>query len=387
MATSSEEHDETSAGTAAVAAPALASPLPRENNHNAYRGITNTNGTGCHTSSALQLLFHCFPRLREELLNVANVSANYTVQISSSGSSKEKGNDHAHAIEEEFVYQISWFFHLLANAEDIIEVARAAYATKQQKSKRKKSRRSKKKIDERKAAAIDAFVAKSREGKTNMHEWRNLVDAMKEHNRKNYDKALGQVLNRRSNTEEEHSSGNGGGILGGGRKSTTTCELTCSTLEGAGDAIDPTKLYEQLMSYTIDAMEARHHINTNNVGDAAVVFRCLIAALEFSINRELTRLDEMIGLFEIESWNGDTKEGDETLQLAQTNAHELRSSLAKVRAAMEYEWKGNLLSRIVGISQTGAVSSDNIITTTTITTRLTSRQGVTLNLWSHHCKV
>ncbi|KAK1747149.1 hypothetical protein QTG54_002493 [Skeletonema marinoi] len=147
-----------------------------------------------------------------------------------------------------------------------------------------------------------------------MHEWRNLVDAMKELNRKTYDEALGQVMNRRSSDEER--SGTGGqhiGNLGGGRKS-ATCELSSSTLEGAGDAIDPTKFYEQLMSYTIEAMEARHHINTNNVGDAAVVFRCLVATLEFSINHELIRLDELIGLFEIDNWNdGETKEGDDNL--------------------------------------------------------------------------
>ena len=378
---SSKEHCVKSAASAAAA-----TQLPiRESNHKIiYRGIANTNGTGCHTSSALQLLFHCFPRLRDELLNLANISANYTVQSSS------PEHKHAQAIEKEFVYQLSWFFYLLANAEDIIAIAQAATSsssagsvhgspnTKQKKSTRKKSRRSSrsKKIDEQKAAAIDAFVTKSRKGKTNMLEWRNLVDAMKKHNRTNFDQALGQVLNRRNSEEEGSNTGKHkveevqyGGSLGGGRKS-ASCELTTSTtLENAGDTINPTKFYEQLMSYTIDAMETRYHINTNNVGDAAVVFRCLIAALEFSISRELTRLDEMIGLFEIENWNGETKEEDDetTLQTGQRNAYELQSSLSKARTAMEYEWKGSLLSRIVGTSQTGAVSSDNIITTTSIT--------------------
>jgi len=373
MATSSlEEHDV----SVAAATAALDSQLPMQSNHIICRGITNANGTGCHTSSALQLLFHCFPRLREDLLNIANVSASYTAQQSLSSTSDEENNS-VKAIEKEFVYQLSWFFYLLANAEDIIAIAQEASSssaaipesrTKQKQNKRKKSKRKKKVIDEKKAAAIDAFVTKSRQGKTNMHEWRNLVDAMKELNRKKYDEALGQVMNRRSSDEER--SGTGGqhiGNLGGGRKS-ATCELSSSTLEGAGDAIDPTKFYEQLMSYTIEAMEARHHINTNNVGDAAVVFRCLIATLEFSINRELTRLDEFIGLFEIDNWNdGETKEGEDNLPSGQRNAYELRSSLAKVKDAMEYEWKGNLLSRIVGINQTGAVSPDNIITTTTIT--------------------
>lgn len=369
MATSSEEHD-TSAGAAAAATPSLSSPLPKRNNYKTYyRGIRNKNGTGCHTSSALQLLFHCFPRLREELLQLASVSANCTVHLLSFDSSKDRKHNHAHAVEKEFVYQLSWFFYLLANAEDILALAQSAKLSpaggKQKKSSTKKSKRSirsKKKIYEKKAAAIDAFMAKSREGKTNMLDWRNLVDAMKEYNRNNYDRTLEHVLNRRRN----NCSGTGGGVLGGGRKS-TTFELSCSTLKGAGDAIDPTKFYEHLMTYTKETMEARHHVNTNNVGDAAVVFRCLIAALEFSINRELTRLDEMIGLFEIESWNGETKEGDETLQFGRTNAYKLRSSVFEVRAAMEYEWKGNLLSRIVGTSQTGTVSSDNIITTTTIT--------------------
>jgi len=375
MATSSlEEHDL----SVAAATAALDSQLPMQSNNIICRGITNANGTGCHTSSALQLLFHCFPRLREDLLNLSNVSANYTAQQSlSSTSTSDEENNSVKAIEKEFVYQLSWFFYLLANAEDIIAIAQEASSssaaipesrTKQKQNKRKKSKRKKKAIHEKKAAAIDAFVTKSREGKTNMHEWRNLVDAMKELNRKKYDEALGQVMNRRSSDEER--SGTGGqhiGNLGGGRKS-ATCELSSSTLEGAGDAIDPTKFYEQLMSYTVEAMEARHHINTNNVGDAAVVFRCLVATLEFSINHELTRLDELIGLFEIDNWNdGETKEGDDNLPSAQRNAYELRSSLAKVKDAMDYEWKGNLLSRIVGINQTGEVSSDNIITTTTTT--------------------
>lgn len=377
MATASLGEHKTSAAPALAAAnTALDSRLPIQSNHIIYRGITNANGTGCHTSSALQLLFHCFPRLREDLLNLANVSANYTAQKSPLSVEEMK---HVQTVEKEFVYQLSWFFYLLANADDIIAIAQAASSSaathrsraKGKKKKRKKSKRKKKEIDEKKAAAIDAFVTKSREGKTNMNEWRNLVDSMKEHNRKKYDKALGQVMSRRSSSNEERSGSRKHneqvqhiGNLGGGRKS-DNCELT---LEGAGDAIDPTKFYEQLMSYTIEAMEARHHINTNNVGDAAIVFRCLIATLEFSIKSELKRLDELIDVFEIDNWNdGETKEGNEDLQSRQRKAYELRSSLTKVRDAMEYEWKGNLLSRIVGISQTGAVSSDNIITTTTIT--------------------
>lgn len=359
----------------AVANAALDSQLPIQSNPIIYRGITNTNGTGCHTSSALQLLFHCFPRLRDELLNLAYSSANLPAQKSSPS---DEENKHTTAIEKEFVYQLSWFFYLLANAEDIIAITQAATSASadnhvEEKSKQKKSKRKKKGINEKKAAAIDAFVAKSREGKTNMREWRNLVDSMKELNRKKYGEALGQVMNRRRSDEERSGTGKHNeegqhiGTLGGGRK-TTTCKLSSATLEGAGDAIDPTKFYEQLMSYTIEAMETRHHINTNNVGDAAVVFRCLIATLEFSVNRELTRLDELVGLIEIDNWNdGETKEGDENLQSSQRNTFEIRSCLAKVRDAMDYEWKGSLLSRIVGISQTGAVSSDNIITTTTIT--------------------
>lgn len=377
MATTSLGGHNTSAAPAPTLAPAntaLHSRLSTQSDHIIIcRGITNANGTGCHTSSALQLLFHCFPRLREDLLNLANVSANYAAQKSPLS---DEENKHVQAVEKEFVYQLSWFFYLLANAEDIIAIARAASSSaatspaKQKKKKRKKSKRKKKEIDGKKAAAIDAFVSKSREGKTNMNEWRDLVDSMKELNRKKYDEALGQVMSRRSNGEEGKGTRKHNeqvqqiGNLGGGRKS-DNCEMN---LEGAGDAIDPSKFYEQFMSYTIESMEARHHINTNNVGDAAIVFRCLIATLEFSINRELKRLDELIDVFEIDNWNdGETKEGNDDLQLRQRIAYELRSSLVRVRDAMEYEWKGNLLSRIVGISQTGAVSSDNIITTTTIT--------------------
>ena len=354
MATSSSALHETSAADAAYS----------ETSPYIYRGIINSNGTGCHTSSALQLMYHCFPKLREEVLNLANVSANYAVKKSSSIDEESK---YMQSLEKEFVYQLSWFFYLLASSKDVIEVAQLA-RRKRRKSKRKKTRRKKKEIEGKKAAAIDAFVTKSREGKTNMHEWRNLVDSMKELNRTKYEKALGQVLDSRRSSEQHEEMGQYEGNLGGGRK-LTPYELSSTTLDGAGDAIDPTKFYEKLMSYTIDAMETRNHINTNNVGDAAVVFRCLIATLEFSINRELKRLDEVIGLIEIDNWNNaDAKEDEENnVQQGEGSAYKLRAAMNNVRAAMEYEWKGDLLSRIVGTSQSAEVSADNMITTTTIT--------------------
>ena len=404
MVAMSEEH----AASSAEAEPALLSP-PRKaaaapNRKTIYRGITNANGTSCHTSSALQLLFHCFPRLREELLNLANVSVDYYCPTQhhngASCAQKDRVDKHTQAIENEFVYHLSWFFYLLAYAEDITSTNQTAAASsdfassavvadsspkKREKSKspRKSNRGSPKKTtDKKKAAAIDAFISKSREGKSNMMEWRNLVDSMKQLNRKSYDQALGQVMHRRdreseqsvdSYNQKEKDDGQSAGNLGGGRAYVSS-DITTSTLTDATVAIDPSKFYEQLMSYTTDAMETSLHINTNNVGDAAIVFRCLITALEISVNRELKRLDEMIGLFEVENWNREMKVeeyGQTHLPSTdddQRNAYTLRSSIAKVKAAMEYEWKGNLLSRIVGTSQTATVSPENnIITTTTIT--------------------
>ena len=43
------------------------------------RGISNIHGTSCHTSSAIQLIYHCFPTLRSSLLELAPKSAEYHV--------------------------------------------------------------------------------------------------------------------------------------------------------------------------------------------------------------------------------------------------------------------------------------------------------------------
>src|SRR5210317_34676 len=106
MVAMSEEH----AASSAEAEPALLSP-PRKaaaapDRKTIYRGITNTNGTSCHTSSALQLLFHCFPRLREELLNLANVSVDYYCPTQhhngASCQQKDRVDKHTQAMENEF---------------------------------------------------------------------------------------------------------------------------------------------------------------------------------------------------------------------------------------------------------------------------------------------
>jgi len=113
--------------------------------HPPYRGIINTQGTSCHTSSALQLLFHCFPKFRAAVLELARVSADYYVSSrlrsqqrkrqqqrkqkddatkgSGGAGEEEEGDEGGEVIYQEFVYQLSWFFHLLAYCEDIVQVS------------------------------------------------------------------------------------------------------------------------------------------------------------------------------------------------------------------------------------------------------------------------
>ena len=72
----------------------------------------------------------------------------------------------------------------------------------------------------------------------------------------------------------------GGGNLGDGRRGGIA-------VDGDGDAVDPTDFYRYLSS---NANAENKAINTNNVGDAAMVFRSLISLLERSVCDELGRL-------------------------------------------------------------------------------------------------
>ena len=92
-----------------------------------HRGINNVNGTACHTSSALQLIFHCFPLLREALLKLAPVCAEFYMMGQRKRSSRS-ANKGAEIVQNEFVYQLSWFFYLLAYDEDVLEVSKASLA-------------------------------------------------------------------------------------------------------------------------------------------------------------------------------------------------------------------------------------------------------------------
>ena len=57
----------------------------------------------------------------------------------------------------------------------------------------------------------------------------------------------------------------------------------------AAVAIDPTDFYLYLSSSNYNATAAAA-INTDDVGDAAIVFRCLISMLEHSVQKEVQRL-------------------------------------------------------------------------------------------------
>ena len=121
-----------------------------------YRGITNINKTSCHTSSSIQLLYHCFPQLTNSILDLAESSAVYHVQQlynkkARRGSDKknkstnkdgiaendDKGEGKSDVIESEFVYQLSWFYYLLTYNIDILQVSRTKFAKKRQEEETK----------------------------------------------------------------------------------------------------------------------------------------------------------------------------------------------------------------------------------------------------------
>jgi len=477
-----------------------------------YRGIANVNGTSCHTSSALQLLFHCFPHLREALLNLAPISAEYYLE--------KEGHVHD-VVQHEFVYQLSWFFYLLAYEEDALEIASAArlvdlkaelLATKSKEGKdaatetvedevvtalsrkkspteqqaeeydassefrsllataaarpprkeqerpsgptrkshrhdakespsspdsraSRKSRRSKsnnrhhnhnkpppssssshhapsrresrenegplKKPSEMnpiQRAAITAFMTRARLGQSSTEDWTRLVSVMKEDNRTQYNEALGMVLQKRESDEgntanngvggeglEQFNEGAGSttvmGNLGGGRPTTTTTSDTTmdeqNPTSASSSSIDPTSFYQHLESYTAQLEKntsGSNLINTNNVGDAAMVFRCLVNALEYSIQNELERLETVLDILEIDDWNnkeeeikfqsfeeefygttiGNKLEEEEGISNDGTekipSEKQLKASLIAIQQAISHEWSGTLISRLVGTS-------------------------------------
>ncbi len=106
--------------------------MKSQNRHEQYRGIINGQGTACHTSSALQLIFHCFPDVRGTLLELAVASSDASTHSSDENDDRENNsaekisNDKFSSIEngaiirqQEFVYQLAWFFYLLKHAERV----------------------------------------------------------------------------------------------------------------------------------------------------------------------------------------------------------------------------------------------------------------------------
>jgi hypothetical protein len=74
------------------------------------RGIKNPSHTACHTSSSLQLLYHCFPHLRCALLDLSFILS-WEIRCTAE-------NDRAAAeFNDELVYRLSHFYHLLTHGQ------------------------------------------------------------------------------------------------------------------------------------------------------------------------------------------------------------------------------------------------------------------------------
>ena len=100
------------------------------------RGITNTYQTNCHTSSSLQLLYHCFPLLLRALLDLASIAsrerqrrqrrrrqhfrnAKREHDPQREPEEEEENEEEEEEWERELVYQLSWFFRLLVHGPAI----------------------------------------------------------------------------------------------------------------------------------------------------------------------------------------------------------------------------------------------------------------------------
>lgn len=388
------------------------------------RGIKNTNGTSCHASSALQLLFHCFPRLRARLLELALVGASYVNSDATNNNNNNdtEGDEEIQVVHNEFVHQLSWFFHLLAYAEDVLSIPSddaatqssiiAAATAKQRLSQssnvqsnataadipeQRTRHKLKKKMNNytpEQQEAISQFMstAQSKSDGNTKEDWKKLVEVMKEFNRKRYGEQLARIMsvNRDGDGVKQNGTDDGGrgGNLGGGRSNT-------SSSKGGEDqdAIDPTQFFKQLSRYTTNMLgstsssKKMQQINTNNVGDSAMVFRSLVCALEFSVESELQRVQKMLEILEIESWNekhaeeGDDNEGEGEGQPKQQygklfHLQQLRRALAHVQSAIMFEWNGTLLSRIVGSNSTTETEGESLdIITITTTVQRTKKNG------------
>ena len=443
---------------------------PRRRYHHRYphRGINNVHGTSCHTSSALQLLFHCFPEVTEALLQLAPVSAEYywtttATAAAADAAQRERRNRQRHQSREEnnsdeaspvlavpatssvvvflphheFVYQLSWFYHLLAYSEDVLqiykekvnsrqpkeEIAELATREKIQKTRSRKKKKSSTnssnnsntretnasssttRMSAFQRATIKDFKAKSRAKQLSMDDWELLVMAMKNDTNQTiqYSVAAASTLDRGLIRPAE-------GVREGDEATQTNNEAVNSSIPTThNSSIDPTSFYQYLSSYdtsfsppplpdnnkaTTSNPNRRNSalaINTNNVGDAAMVFRCLVSSLEMSVRNELSRLQ---GVREDShskpTTQYDMMEQSETNEETETvvggslksddvenrscnigddsgpSEQHLLSLLERVQLAMRHTWSGTLVSRIVG------TLTSNTITTATIGTSTSS---------------
>ena len=304
-------------------------------------------------------------------------------------------------------------------------------------------------------AAIDAFMAKARNGQGSDDDWERLVKLMKDDDREGYEEALGMVISKQSDANgAEEVDGDGGGmpnqIIGGEgtghchhddadkgssgnieKRNTSNEFVMGGNLGGSAtlssnpnnefpkDAIDPTSFYQHLSSYTSSSSSQgassykrdSFSINTNNVGDAAMVFRCLVSALEHSVKCELERLNKILDIREIELWNEEGKDNgkgtttaavnnacgssdddgdgdDDANQQTPTAESDLQSALLQIQSSIQSSWSGTLMSRIVGTCSTVSYQATaefsydgtNVITkptiiTSTKTTMRTKKNG------------
>ena len=81
------------------------------------RGIRNVSGVSCHISSALQVIYHGLPELRQALIHLADASGG--------GCGRDEDNDGADAplTSAQFVYQLGLLFKILSSKDMGVDVS------------------------------------------------------------------------------------------------------------------------------------------------------------------------------------------------------------------------------------------------------------------------
>ncbi len=314
-------------------------------------------------------------------------------------------------IHQEFVYQLSWFFYLLAYSIDVLQIskdkataimkARHQQGVAEMKVMKKKKKKKKKKTTNNsngnaketrassktrmsafQRATIKDFKAKSRAGKLSMDDWELLVMAMKDANNHNVKYSVASSSDVIA-TRNENVGGNEAGRAD--KEDITSSEPTCnannndcttsSSNVSSSCCIDPTNFYQYLSSYddNFSPLDNNKHntrrknaslaINTNNVGDAAMVFRCLVGALETSVKDELSRMRDYLDKLKEGQEKDELDEGEKRYDSNDRgpSAKQLLLLLEQIQLAMRHSWSGTLVSRIVGMhSTTTTISSPNM---------------------------